>query len=177
MATGEKCTYEALEQRVRELEEADRERKKKGRRLATKPVAVSFACRKPDGSGGQGGYGGQVSVRQPIVLCRLFGKTFDPYFTTKQKGSGLGLTVAYSIIEKHAGYFAVASELGKGSTFNIYLPASPGSAVQKATPQAAAAFGSGRILVMDDEQFIRTLAAEMLKKLGYETAQALQKLK
>ncbi len=99
-------------------------------------------------------------------------RIFDPYFTTKQKGSGLGLTVVYSIIEKHEGHVAVASELGAGTTFTIYLPASPGQTAQNAAPQAAAATGSGRILVMDDEKFIRTLATEMLKRLGYETAQA-----
>ena len=51
-------------------------------------------------------------------------KIFDPYFTTKHKGSGLGLTVAYSIIDKHNGRLSVESELGKHTTFTIYLPAS-----------------------------------------------------
>ena len=50
-------------------------------------------------------------------------KIFDPYFTTKQKGSGLGLATAYSIIKKHSGYIKVESQIGAGTTFHIYLPA------------------------------------------------------
>jgi len=99
-------------------------------------------------------------------------RIFDPYFTTKQKGSGLGLTIVYSIIEKHDGQVTVYSEPGVGSTFNLYLPASPGSAVKTATPEETMTSGSGRVLVMDDEKFIRTLASEMLTKMGYETALA-----
>jgi len=60
-------------------------------------------------------------------------RIYDPYFTTKQKGSGLGLTIVYSIIEKHEGQVLVYSELGRGTTFNIYLPASPGSEVKTET--------------------------------------------
>ncbi len=99
-------------------------------------------------------------------------RIFDPYFTTKQKGSGLGLTIVYSIIEKHDGHVTVYSEPGMGSTFTIYLPASPGSTVKTAFPEETITFGSGRILVMDDEDFIRMLASEMLRKMGYETALA-----
>ena len=56
-------------------------------------------------------------------------KIFDPYFTTKQKGSGLGLAVAYSIIAKHDGQLTVDSKLGQGTTFTILLPASEGTQV------------------------------------------------
>jgi PAS domain S-box-containing protein len=93
---------------------------------------------------------------------------FDPYFTTKQKGSGLGLAVVYSIIERHDGYVTVDSEPGIGTTFNIYLPASPESAIKDTNSDKTMASGSGYILIMDDEEFIRTLVAEMLKKMGYE---------
>jgi CheY-like chemotaxis protein len=95
-------------------------------------------------------------------------RIFDPYFTTKRKGSGLGLTIVYSIIEKHGGRITVDSEPGMGTTFRIYLPASPGGTLDPAGPEEALTRGSGRILVMDDERFIRTLAAEMLGKIGYE---------
>jgi len=100
------------------------------------------------------------------------GRIFDPYFTTKQKGSGLGLTIVHSIIEKHDGHVEVDSELGTGSMFSIYLPASPGSAVKTPERSERITSGSGCILVMDDEEFIRTLISEMLNKLGYDTVLA-----
>jgi CheY-like chemotaxis protein len=95
-------------------------------------------------------------------------KIFDPYFTTKQKGSGLGLATSYSIIKKHGGILDVTSELGAGSTFFIYLPAS-----EKKLPAAKAEVeglltGKGRILVMDDEEIIRIVTGQMLRTLGYE---------
>ncbi|MBL0712604.1 MAG: PAS domain S-box protein, partial [Desulfosarcina sp.] len=61
-------------------------------------------------------------------------KVFDPYFTTKQKGSGLGMAVAYSIIDKHAGQISVYSEMGIGTTVQIYLPASRGKETQRPVP-------------------------------------------
>jgi CheY-like chemotaxis protein len=94
-------------------------------------------------------------------------KVCDPYFTTKQKGSGLGLAVAYSIIAKHAGKLVVYSELGIGTTIHIYLPAAQGPAAPAAPVDEEIFRGRGRILVMDDEEFIRTLAADMLTTLGY----------
>ncbi len=99
-------------------------------------------------------------------------KVFDPYFTTKQKGSGLGLTVAYSIIDKHNGRMTVESELGHGTTFTIYLPASEKPAGQPADEEKRLFIGKGKILVMDDEEFIRDLAVQMLSKIGYEVSVA-----
>ncbi|UCF93441.1 MAG: PAS domain S-box protein [Desulfobacterales bacterium] len=99
-------------------------------------------------------------------------KVFDPYFTTKQKGSGLGLAVAYSIIDKHNGRITVDSELGVGTTFSIYLPAVPESECKPTDAKSPIRYGAGRILVMDDEDFIRELASQMLKKMGYAAALA-----
>jgi PAS domain S-box-containing protein len=99
-------------------------------------------------------------------------KVFDPYFTTKQKGSGLGLTVAYSIIDKHNGRMTVESELGHGTTFTIYLPASDKPASQPADEEKRLFIGKGKILVMDDEEFIRDVATQMLSKIGYEVSVA-----
>lgn len=96
-------------------------------------------------------------------------RIFDPYFTTKQKGSGLGLAMVYSIVRKHDGHITVESELGTGSTFHIYLPASAKEAEQKAS--CAPVFsheGTGRILIMDDEEIVRNIAGEVLKTFGYE---------
>jgi CheY-like chemotaxis protein len=99
-------------------------------------------------------------------------KVFDPYFTTKQKGSGLGLTVAYSIIDKHNGRMTVESELGHGTTFTIFLPASEKPTSQPADEERRLFTGKGNILVMDDEKFIRDLAIQMLGKIGYEVSVA-----
>jgi PAS domain S-box-containing protein len=99
-------------------------------------------------------------------------KVFDPYFTTKHKGSGLGLTVAYSIIDKHNGRMTVESVHGHGTTFTIYLPASDKPASQPADEEKRLFIGKGKILVMDDEEFIRDLAIQMLGKMGYEVSVA-----
>ena len=93
-------------------------------------------------------------------------KIFDPYFTTKQQGSGLGLATTYSIIKRHDGHITVESKLGVGTTFHIYLPAS-----EKATPEKEEIRlikGQGRILVMDDEESLRKTVGRVLDKLGYE---------
>ena len=77
-------------------------------------------------------------------------RIFDPYFSTKQKGSGLGLATAYSIIRNHDGYITVESELGIGTTFHIYLPVSEKELPEKLEAEEALFVGRGRILVMDD---------------------------
>ena len=97
---------------------------------------------------------------------------FDPYFTTKQKGSGLGLATSYSIIKKHDGMLTVESELGRGTTFRIHLPASHKPMEKLAPPKAVAPRGKGRILVMDDEALIRELAVMGLSHLGYQVETA-----
>ena len=99
-------------------------------------------------------------------------KVFDPYFTTKHKGSGLGLTVAYSIIDKHNGQMTVESEHGHGTTFTIYLPASDKPASQPTDEEKRLLIGKGKILVMDDEEFIRDVAIQMLSMIGYEVSVA-----
>jgi PAS domain S-box-containing protein len=99
-------------------------------------------------------------------------KVFDPYFSTKQKGSGLGLTVAYSIVDKHNGRMTVESELGHGTTFTMYLPASKKPASQSDEEKTRLIIGKGKILVMDDEESIREVAIQMLSKIGYEVALA-----
>jgi len=93
---------------------------------------------------------------------------FDPYFTTKQKGSGLGLAVCYSIVRAHEGLIFADSNLGEGTTFDVYLPAGEADQLGMDLDEALPLQGSGRILVMDDEEAIRSLAHNMLSFLGYK---------
>ncbi len=94
-------------------------------------------------------------------------KIFDPYFTTKQKGSGLGLAMTYSIIKKHGGHIAVESTLGKGTTFHVYLPAAREKMAPQVADEAGIHYGSGKILVMDDEEDVRETTGNVLNRLGY----------
>ena len=100
-------------------------------------------------------------------------KIFDPYFTSKENGSGLGLTTAYSIIKRHKGHITVDSQIGYGTTFNVYLPTSKGQ-LRKQTEDAIVDIqGSGKILAMDDEEMIRELMQQMLQRMGYEVELAM----
>ena len=99
-------------------------------------------------------------------------KIFDPYFTTKQEGSGLGLATTFSIIKKHNGYITVESELGKGTNFFIFLPASEEKIIQKTAKDEKPLPGQGKILFMDDEKFVRKMAKDMLGLLGYKVVLA-----
>ncbi len=117
---------------------------------------------------------------------KYLNKVFDPYFTTKQSGSGLGLATTYSIIQKHNGHLEIESEIGTGTTFTIYLPGmiSQISKEEKITQAASPEMNkSAKILIMDDEEVIRALSSEMLKLMGYQTdtvldgSQAIEKYK
>lgn len=94
-------------------------------------------------------------------------RIFDPFFTTKPQGSGLGLATSYSIISKHGGHITVESELYKGANFLIYLPAACDAVVDRPAPITEVYHGQGRILVMDDEEYIRDLTTQMLENMGY----------
>ncbi len=95
-------------------------------------------------------------------------KIFDPYFTTKQQGSGLGLTTAYSIVNHHHGHISAESKLAEGSTFHVYLPASDQKIMQQPQEATKLLSGKGKILVMDDEAMVREVLGMMLLALGYE---------
>ncbi|MDM8525276.1 ATP-binding protein [Desulfococcaceae bacterium HSG8] len=94
---------------------------------------------------------------------------FEPYFTTKQKGSGLGLATSYSIIKKHGGHISVYSETEKGTVFNIYLPASTKEVGKVEDREESEHAGQDKILIMDDQDPILKMVGMMLNRMGYET--------
>jgi PAS domain S-box-containing protein len=113
----------------------------------------------------------KVSIKDQGVGIppQYLSKIFDPYFTTKQKGNGLGLSTVYSVIRKHDGYIYVDSELGKGTSFHFYLKASPDQTIHKKTTEDKPSIsGSGKILLMDDEPAILTVSKLLLLRFGYE---------
>ncbi len=99
-------------------------------------------------------------------------RIFDPYFTTKPGGSGLGLATAYAIIVKHGGNLSVETKSGDGTVFIIDLPASEESPAPQGSLTSQIQKGTERILVMDDEEALRTLVKSVLTKLGYEVQTA-----
>jgi PAS domain S-box-containing protein len=118
----------------------------------------------------------KISVRdhgagiRPEYLSRIF----DPYFTTKGHARGLGLASAYSVVRKHDGQIMVESQVARGSTFHIYLPASLKVFEVMTVPdnEPKRFCGQGRVLIMDDEADILTLVSEMLGLMGYQVGVA-----
>ena len=97
----------------------------------------------------------------------LIPKLFDPFFSTKPKGTGLGLTSAYSIMRRHKGQILVESAVGRGTAFHLYLPASGQDIETGVARDVQAVSGRGRVLLMDDEETVRDVAGEILTSLGY----------
>ena len=106
------------------------------------------------------------------IVDRILPKIFDPYFSTKSKGSGLGLATSYSIVNRHEGLLSVTSQVGKGTTFIIYLPALKLSGTAKLPAgifEDQGMPGQGkRLLIMDDERPIINVLKRILTKSGYE---------
>jgi two-component system cell cycle sensor histidine kinase/response regulator CckA len=96
-------------------------------------------------------------------------RIFDPFFTTKDRsrGTGLGLASAYGIIKNHGGIINAHSMIGQGSTFDVYLPASPKKIVQKGELNREVLKGSETILLIDDEDIIIDIGGQILERLGY----------
>ena len=112
-----------------------------------------------------------IADQGPGITAANLARIFDPYFTTKKQGNGLGLATVHSIIKKHAGHISVESVLGQGTTFSVWLPAAVPDAAARPDPTkpagAPAEAGDAKVLVMDDEEFIRSLAASLLARHGY----------
>ncbi len=103
----------------------------------------------------------------PGIPAEKIQRIFEPYFTTKKHGTGLGLATSYSIIKRHDGFINAESTPGEGTTFHIHLPATTVRPTEP-TPARLTHAGQGRVLVMDDEPQILHLASAMLARLGYE---------
>jgi CheY-like chemotaxis protein len=96
-------------------------------------------------------------------------RVFEPFFTTKEKGRGvgLGLASAYGIIKEHGGFIDLTSELGRGTTFTIFFPASKKEIVKENFAAKTIFKGTETILLVDDEDFVLDVCREMLIALGY----------
>src|SRR5262249_46837894 len=108
----------------------------------------------------------------PEILRRVF----EPFFTTKEvgKGTGLGLATVYGIVKQHQGWVEVESELGKGTTFSVFLPccAETAEVTDKRFMERAVRGGSETILVVEDEAAVRELVCNLLAAHGYKILQA-----
>ena len=102
------------------------------------------------------------------ISAEALPRIFDPYFTTKPAGSGLGLATTYAIVSKHGGHISVASQPGEGTAIVVDLPASAASPAPHPVRDAVLRTGAGRLLVMDDEATLRELLRSLLTSLGYD---------
>jgi len=99
-------------------------------------------------------------------------KIFEPYFSTKTNGSGLGLATVLSIINRHDGSISVVSKTGIGTTFTVYLPALRDTLSPMTQEVEFVQPGQGKILIMDDDELVRDVAGVLLSELGYDVAYA-----
>jgi len=111
-----------------------------------------------------------IADRGEGIPEELATKIFDPYFTNKPTGSGLGLSISYSIVKKHGGILHLENSSREGSTFTFYLPATDrdATALERQLGERAFNFNHQKVLVMDDEAAIRDLTSQLLGTLGYE---------
>jgi CheY-like chemotaxis protein len=108
------------------------------------------------------------------IAPEYISRIFDPYFSLKENGTGLGLATSYSIIKRHNGYIDAKSEVGVGTTIFIYLPAAKSEMPIEVEPEPAESpvRGSGRVLLMDDDETILAVCGELIRKMGYDTVLA-----
>lgn len=102
------------------------------------------------------------------IPASILDKVFDPYFTTKGSGSGLGLSSVYSIVRQHGGRVTLSSVEGRGTTVTVLIPATPDETPAAQRPAEPEARGAGRVLIMDDDADLQTVYCEVLEELGYE---------
>jgi PAS domain S-box-containing protein len=138
-----------------------------GGRISVSAVNV---CDEP----GHSGAFVKISIRdQGIGMPKdILPKIFDPFFSTKTTGHGLGLATVFSILQRHDGWIEVESKSGVGTTFHLFIPASHTKQASDTTQTTLNHRGSGTVLVMDDEDFMLEIVGDMLQGMGYAVAQA-----
>ena len=102
-------------------------------------------------------------------------RIFEPFFTTKEvgKGTGLGLSISYGIVKQHGGFLSVASRLGEGTTFSVYLPRVEAAVARlKASPTEAAPCGRETVLLLEDNDSVRSLICQVMTSKGYRVIEA-----
>jgi len=114
----------------------------------------------------------EVSDTGVGIPPEIIDQVFDPFFSTKGQGNGLGLATAYSIIQRHHGAIEVKSTFGHGTTFHLYIPALPEHSAEMAEEPSSQFRGQGEILVLDDEHFIVDLITEMVRGMGFSVRAA-----
>ena len=110
----------------------------------------------------------QIEDDGPGIPSEIQDKVLDPYFTTKDTGSGLGLATVFAVVSRHQGWMEFESRSGKGTTFSLYFPASTERPVEVQEPARSRLNGSGAILVMDDDAQVQTIYRSALTALGYD---------
>jgi len=120
-----------------------------------------------------------VSDTGPGIAPEIRDKIFDPYFTTKDvgKGTGMGLAIIHGIVTNAGGFVNYLSELGKGSTFQVFFPATDEKVAHNAQSAALTPVGKERILLIDDENILAEMGQIMLERLGYEVTVCTNSLK
>src|SRR5205085_10503308 len=113
------------------------------------------------------------------IAANVLGKVFEPFFTTKEvgKGTGLGLATVYGIVKQSGGFIFADSKVGEGTRFVIYLPVhrvepEAGKAAKTAKPKENELWGSGTVLLVEDEPMVRTVAERALTRHGYSVITA-----
>jgi|GEM_PF-740986 len=116
----------------------------------------------------------KISIKDqgPGIPKELQSKIFDPFFSTKKNGHGLGLSTVFSIVQRHDGWIDLESHPGNGATFSIYIPASESKQEENKPPMNETHQNGKTILVMDDEEFMLEIVSEMLEMLGHKVIQA-----
>jgi CheY-like chemotaxis protein len=139
-------------------------------------AAIPMENRFPPGWGPAEGEHGCLSVSDsgPGIRRDDLDQIFDPFFTTRFTGRGLGLAIVLGVVRRYGGGVVVESRPDLGTTFRVFLPISAESAIQEGEKRPAAPVegAAGRILVADDEEMVRSVAGEMLKRIGWQVLTA-----
>ncbi len=110
----------------------------------------------------------RVTDNGPGIPMEHRARLFDPYFTTKKNGSGLGLATSHSIVKRHGGQITFQTELGRGTTFDVLLPAASPTTPEILAAEPSMIQGHGRVLMMDDNESLLLFVARVLGRCGYD---------